>query len=518
MTHNTTTHCRLSSFIATRRKTLRIVVVTSVVGVAVVSQLGGRPQGPIAPADDATIKAYIAHQLADSGIPGGAIAIVRNGQVSSIQGFGVADANGRPVTAQTPFVLGSISKSFTALAVMQLVDAGRIDLDRPVVDYLPAFRLDDPSGTSTVTVRQLLNQTSGIPSAAGQAPLSQPVSTLEEQVAALASVRPSTEPGAAYAYSNANYEVLGLLVERVSGQPFGQYVDQHIFGPLQMSHAHADLAGAEADGLTQAHRLWFGLSHDSAPLWRPDFLPAGWLTASAQDMAHYLVAQLDGGSYQGAQVASPAAISLMQTGTVAMGPLETGRYGFGWVDTNLGGVRVVGHTGSTTDMASAAFFAPNRGLGLVLLLNGQSTLYELLHKPDSIAESAFQQMLGQAPQGTLELFYPVFDTFVIALFGTIWYRLIRLIRRSRNGQSVAPRLFGRAALGLAFAVWLNAVVPIAILVNGPRLLGAPWTVLVRIDVGLVLFLFAVTRLATGLAILVGSGWLRRDVRSLGFVR
>ena len=91
-------------------------------------------------------------------------------------------------------------------------------------------------------------------------------------------------PGYGVAYSNANYLVLGLLVERASGSDFGAYVAEHVFEPVGMTHAHADLPDAKADGLTDAHRFWFGIPQAGEPLWRPDLVPAGWLISSAEDL------------------------------------------------------------------------------------------------------------------------------------------------------------------------------------------------------------------------------------------
>jgi CubicO group peptidase (beta-lactamase class C family) len=111
--------------------------------------------------DFAAIDAYVTEQMNDLGIPGMALGIVQDGQIAHLQGFGVADSSGRAVTPQTPFYIGSVTKSFTALAVMQLVEAGKVDLDAPVQTYLPWFELADKEASAKITVRNLLNQVSG---------------------------------------------------------------------------------------------------------------------------------------------------------------------------------------------------------------------------------------------------------------------------------------------------------------------------------------------------------------------
>src|SRR5262249_3090714 len=118
--------------------------------------------------DLAKIDALITSQMQADRIPGVAVGLVHGSQVVHVRGFGVADATGRAVTPHTPFLLGSITKSFTALAVMQLVEAGKIDLNAPVQRYLPEFHVADLVASARITVRHLLNQTSGMPTGAGE--------------------------------------------------------------------------------------------------------------------------------------------------------------------------------------------------------------------------------------------------------------------------------------------------------------------------------------------------------------
>ncbi len=376
---------------------------------------------------------------------------------------------------------------------------------RPIQRYLPDFALATPSAAAAITVRQLLDQTSGLPPAAGTRPLSGPVTDLAAQVRALADVAPTTAPGVAYAYSNANYLVLGLLVERVAGQPYAKFVHDHVFAPLAMTHASADRATGVANGLSQAHRLWFGLPGEVTPLDRPDLVPAGFLMASASDLGRFVAAQVDGGTLDGRRILSASATAEMQKGVAPMGLGDPGRYGLGWADGTLGDVRMVGHVGSTTDMASAVFFSPEQRFGVVLLLNGQSTLYELAHKPDLIGMAAFALLAGREPDGTIGFLYPAFDVAAILLLGWIGWRLVRAARRMYRGESVAPRLLGHFWLGVIVAVWLDAIIPFELFLVVPNLLAAPWTSLVRIDLGQVLFGFALLRLMTGILLAIAAG-------------
>ena len=252
---------------------LRIILAFVVVAIVIFNSLpttaGTRP-----PADDTAVTAYLDGQVADAGYPGASIAIVRGGRLSELHAIGIADRTGRPVTTDTPFVVGSVSKSLTALAVMRLVDAGAIDLDAPVARYVPRFRTA-ATDLPQITVRQALSHTSGLPGSAID--LSSPVSTIAGQVASLAAVQPAAGPAEGYAYANANYIVLGAVIEAVTGESYPAAMQRLVFGPLGMVHTTADPETARAMGLGDAHRLWFGIPDEHEPLFRADLGPAGFI-------------------------------------------------------------------------------------------------------------------------------------------------------------------------------------------------------------------------------------------------
>jgi CubicO group peptidase (beta-lactamase class C family) len=401
---------------------------------------------------------------------------------------------------------------------MQLVDAGKVVLDAPVRRYLPEFGVADPAASDRITVRELLTHTSGLSTTTGIVPLTTPASSLDARVRDLATAELASAPGTRYAYSNANYLVLGRLVEVTSGESFGAYVQAHVFDPLGMAHAATDRATAHAGGLSDAHRLWFGLPDDHAPLDRPDLVPAGWITASADDLGRLLIAEMDGGRYEGRSVVSPAAVREMQTGTVATGSGDE-RMGMGWVTSTLDGEQIVAHAGSTTDMAAIQVLVPDRHLGVAVLFNAQSTLYELLHKPDAIGQGVVSLLLGHEPRGTLQLFYPAFDLAALTLLGLFAVGLVRTVRRPigpRPTWADRSRLSRLRLVGsLGFRAYLDVVVPIVLLVKMPDLLGAPWTTLVRIDFGLVIAAIVAVRVADGVVRVARLAVARRAVARSG---
>ena len=495
-------------------KPVALAAVLLVVAVQAVmpSSAGARPGGLVSTAE---LDAWFDRQMADAAIPGAAMVVVRDGQVVDVHTHGVRDDRGSPVTPSTPFMIGSLTKSMTALAVMQLVHQGRLSLDAPVVDVLPEFATADAEATRSITVRQLLDQTSGLPTAAGLRPLSTPVTSLAARVGELRQVAPVSAPGAAFHYSNSNYLVLGRVVEAVSGTDFSTYVRTQIFEPLGMRSATADLPTARANGLTLAHRLWFGQAPSSAPIYRADMVPAGFVAASAADLGGYLLAQLG----HVPAIADARMLDAMHTGDAPTGITDQ-RYGFGWFDGTLGGTRVISHTGSTTDMASMAVLVPSSDLGVAILMNGTSTLYETLHKPDTIGLAATALLLGQDPPGTIELLYPAFTVLaaiVIALIGSGIIRLVRrpIIPRVEGAAAPAPEARWRRPVRYVYRAYIDVVVPVAIILFVPAYFGTDWSVMARIDIGQVLLAIAALRLLDG-SIRVGRAVVaRRGARAIG---
>src|SRR6266705_1343147 len=247
--------------------------------------------------DFAGIDRYVTAQMHGALIPGLALGIVHGDRIVHLRGFGVANPAGQPVTPQTPFILGSLSKSFTALAIMQLIDAGKMALEASVQRYLPWFRVADRNASAQMPVYQLLHQTSGLPPTAGEEALAGTgEASLEQRVRELSRVVLTQPVGTTFQYSNANYLVLGLLVQVVSGQSYGASILQLIFAPLQMHHRFVSLAEATQDGLATGYRWWFGVPLPASVPYLPDQLPAAFLISSAQEMTHYLIAHLTDGS------------------------------------------------------------------------------------------------------------------------------------------------------------------------------------------------------------------------------
>jgi CubicO group peptidase (beta-lactamase class C family) len=323
------------------------------------------------------IDRYVERRLHRLNVPGAALAIVEGGQIVHRRGFGRAGPGGAPPTPRTPFVLGSLTKSFTALAVMQLVEARKIEQDAPVQRYLPWFRIEDPRASAQITVRHLLNQTSALPTTPGwtaMADFDQSPRAAERQARALATLRLTRPVGSAFEYTNTNFDLLGLIVEAASGESYATYVQNHIFTPLDMRHSFTTRIEAQQDGMARGHRYWF-----AHPVAAPDLpvprgsLASGQLISSAEDVAHYLIAQMNDGRYGGAQILSPAGVAEMHRPAVEVkqGILH-GHYGMGWFIDDRGPTRIVWHDGVVHDFFAYMAILPERKQGIVLLLNADS--------------------------------------------------------------------------------------------------------------------------------------------------
>lgn len=331
----------------------------------------------------AAIDAHVLQQMQQIGIPGAAVGIVRGDRVEYLQGYGAADDGGRPVTSQTPFHIASLSKGITAAAVIQLVEAGKLELDAPVQRYLPWFRLTDADAAAQLTVRHLLVQTSGFSEREGYArnlDASMADDALEESFRTRDLLSLYAAPGVQYEYSNTNYDLLGLLVATVSGESYESYVQRHIFDPLAMNNAFTSLVDARAQGAASGYYPYFGQvrSQDArVPIGRATTPSAG-LAASTEDLSHWLIAHLNEGRFGAAQIVSPAGMELLHTPAVSI--TEDVAYAMGWVvfpfDDALPADAddrptplALTHGGRWLGYAGQLLLLPEQEIGVVVLMN-----------------------------------------------------------------------------------------------------------------------------------------------------
>jgi CubicO group peptidase (beta-lactamase class C family) len=400
---------------------------------------------------------FVSQQVNRHGIPGLALALVDDKQILFMKGYGKADQTGRSVTPETPFLLASVSKPLTAVAVMQLVEAGKVDLDAPVQRYIPEFTLADTSASRQITVRHLLLHTSGLPVTAcdtrGHA------GTLAEYVAELQKVEPAVPAGTRHIYCSGNYNLLGRVIETVSGQSFGQYIQEHVFAPLEMSQSFTSEALAQQAGMARGYQWFFGLPLPTHHPYNPSQLPSGYMISSAEDMGHFLISQLNEGQYMGTSMMSADTIAAMQVPGTERG--SKGGYGFGWVIAPVGGVPAVWHDGVNANYHSLVLMLPEKRLGMVVLMNSFGIVaYESAYEE---IETGITQLLAgiepDRPSQSLRNLYLRIDAILAVILAMAvwpfarmrkWHR--RLLQRAETGH---PGLAGaslRSMIEISFAL------------------------------------------------------------------
>ena len=322
------------------------------------------------------IDRYIQNQIREKQLPGLAISIVSGQEIIYQHGFGFSSLNTKlPVTPQTIFDLASCSKSFTALSVLILWKDGLIDLDKPLVYYLSEFHLTDSESSSKITIRQLLNQTSGLPG-----DVSEPVSyhqgsdAMNKLVIAMGGIRLDNPPGTRFEYANFNYNLLGALVEKVSGKCFEDFVQERILTPMNMTDSTLRPEVALQKDRADGHQLLLGkVVVRNVPIYR-SAIPAGWVMSSVEDMSKWLIMNLNHGAIDGKQVFPAELVDMTHTTAITL--FEDGKeagYGMGWfIGTAKSGEPVYWHGGDTPNFLSEMILLPEKQLGIVMLINGQT--------------------------------------------------------------------------------------------------------------------------------------------------
>jgi CubicO group peptidase (beta-lactamase class C family) len=338
--------------------------------VAPLSSTAPQPASPheLTSADlEAFLDGVMPIELKADDIAGAVVAVVKDGQPLFAKGYGYADvARKTPVTPDaTLFRPGSISKLFTWTAVMQQVEAGRLDLDRDVNDYLD-FRIP-ATYARPITLRNLMTHTPGFEESFKNLILD--TTRIEPLGPYLAAHVPARifPPGTTPAYSNYGAALAGYIVQRVSGEPFAEYIDTHIFKPLGMIHSTfvqplpADLKPLMSNGYFTASDP----PHPFEVIWEA---PAGALSTTADDIAHFMIAHLENGQYNGATILRPETVTLMHSRQFGFAP-ALNHMCLGFYESSLNGHRIIGHGGDTIYFHSELGLILDSHVGLYVSYN-----------------------------------------------------------------------------------------------------------------------------------------------------
>lgn len=318
---------------------------------------------------NAFLGGMVPYAIAQANIAGASVAVVGNGQLIFADGYGFADMKSRrPVVAdQTLFRAGSVSKLFTWTAVMQLVEQGKLDLDRNVDDYLD-FKVPEPYG-KPITLRDVMTHSAGFEDTVTDLFVNKPSQMFPLRQYLLRHMPPLIEPpGRVVAYSNYGATLAGYIVQRVSGEPYDQYITRHILQPLGMDRSTfqqplpANLRPFIARGYRQAS------DPTTVPFELVEAAPAGALTTDATDLAKFALAQLGGGSAGGTQILTAATLQEMHTPQGRPLPGMNGM-DLGFYDENRNGLRIIGHAGDTGAFHADVHLLLDKGVAFVIMLN-----------------------------------------------------------------------------------------------------------------------------------------------------
>ncbi len=317
---------------------------------------------------EAYLDGFFPDAMARADIAGAVVVVVKDGHVLLEKGYGYADIDSRkPVDpARTLFRPGSISKLFTWTAVMQLVEKKQLDLDHDVNDYLD-FKIPEAFG-KPITLRNLMTHTSGFEEHIKGLMVDDPARLLTLRDA-LVNGMPARiyPPGEVSAYSNYGASLAGYIVQRTSGEAFENYVAHHIFQPLKMEHSTfvQPLPAALASDMSKGYYVPEGKPQSFEFI---SMRPAGALTATADDMAHFMIAHLDNGSYDSVKILQPETAMLMHRAAFQpTPPLAAMALGFYHEDRN--GHPIVGHGGDTQVFHSDLHLILDQNVGLFVSLN-----------------------------------------------------------------------------------------------------------------------------------------------------
>jgi CubicO group peptidase (beta-lactamase class C family) len=375
-----------------------------------------------------SIERFVIEQLASWEVPGCAIAAVRDGQTVLTAGWGQRDLDtGVPVTSDTLFAIGSVTKAFTAATVGALVDDGLLEWERPLRDYLPELRLYDPVVTDRLTVVDLLSHRSGLPRH-DLVWLGHPDRSRAEVVRRLRFLPLSKDLRQAFQYCNLGYLVAGYAVEVLSGRPWEDFLSTRLLTPLGMGRSNLSVDDMTADpdhATAYERRQGVVRSVPLRPVTAP--APAGAINSCATDMARWLLAQLGGGQQDGRAVMSSDTMARQHAAQIVLPedrtfPASTRHaYGLGWMIGRYRDHRLLEHGGGIDGFQTECMLLPDDGIGVAVMTNTSSSLMAPV-----VAYRVLDELLGLEPLDWFSGYKPWFDTLQTGM------------REARGARRVVP--------------------------------------------------------------------------------
>ncbi|HAJ60209.1 MAG TPA: hypothetical protein DCP31_13905 [Cyanobacteria bacterium UBA8543] len=351
---------------------------------------------------------------ATEGIPGVAAAIVKDGEILAAEGFGYRNLEQKlPMTAQTVFPVCSLTKSFTGVAIMQLVEAGKLALDEPVVSYLPDFRIADAEASRKITPRILLSHQSGLGRTGHQDRMfkeeNSPYSSRADLVKQLSEVKSQTQPNVTWSYCNEGYAILGLLVDTISGISLEEYFQNRIFDVVGMKESYVRFAQwREAENRSHTYqKQGNNYQETNLPKEYNIYLASGGICSTVSDVARYQIASLD---YTHSTLLSAGFLDQMHTISRPYGDTGWG-YGLGWMIAWSGDRKICEHGGRLAGVSTHSLMIPAAKLGVVVLSNlgGAPSRNLALQLAENVVGEELFPLSSQHNQNRFSTRFPVPD-------------------------------------------------------------------------------------------------------------
>ncbi|AWM16015.1 serine hydrolase [Bacillus inaquosorum] len=454
-------------------------------------QIWGGGQASAQTPVDKRIDALIEKQMKESGIPGISVTVVKGNDVVYEKGFGYAgERHSRPVTASTLFEMGSTSKAFTALGVLKLVRSGAINLNDPVSRYISGFYAVYNGKKTDITIQQLLHHTSGIPFLSiADIKVDSKEDALEKTAKGLKGVELSHKPGSTFEYATINYDVLGYIIEQASGQPYEQYMAEHVFKQLDMSNTYAGRHAGHAGDVSSGFKIGFLKARAyKAPEYRGN-TPAGYIITNAEDVSKWLRFQLNQSDGDISRLIEQSHLPDKSVKTDEPGVY----YGAGWsIFEKKGRVKEMFHAGSNPNFSSFIIVSPDDNAAVGVLANMNSAY------PEKIARSVLQVIAdpNQKQDGSVTDPFQVIDKaaaamlvlFSLLLIVLLWRIYIFLKGVKSKNVPVQQRTRIKALL---WVILLAAGIVAPKLISVFAFNGLPWSMIFIWGPGSLLYLAAV---------------------------
>ncbi|MBT2632935.1 serine hydrolase [Bacillus sp. ISL-101] len=423
------------------------------------------------------IDKFVEKQRIISKIPGLSVVIVEKGKTVYQEGFGYADVKAKtPVTSNTLFEIGSTTKAFTGLAILQLEKEGLLKRSDDVRKYIPWLKLKYNGEPQTITLNQLLHHTSGIASnSIAQIPESNAGNALELNVRTLLNQQLNRKPGSSFEYATLNYDVLGLVIEVVTKQPYEIYMKKQILEPIGMKDSFVGLHQVQSSEMASGYKIGFMREQPySPPIYRGN-VPAGYIISNTNDIAKWMKLQL--GNYRSNAI-DKQLIQELHIPDQSVEPFDKDTYyASGWAVMKKNEKQYIFHAGENPTFTSYFIMQPDEQIGVAILSNMNTSF------TTSIGQGVMDLWEGNNVTNNHSDRYQKLDRFVTILcivvgcFGLFFILLsLRVMRKLVRKQRIRTSLnVMRIILLSIHTLFVAAILTLAIMFPKILLGGFPWT-------------------------------------------